>query len=258
MRLYSLQVPKDDAWSAMNILGEIGFSQFIDLNKDDAPHTLPFTNQVKQCEEAERKLAYLQDQCKRHFVTITPPENIDGFLLHLNKIKDTKRKAIHLLLDEVMKEIKSQEKFIQEQNVRLKQSEATLDSVKNYYQVLRVAHRMIPQFNQQLVQDLEGRGGRENQPGVYEPLIQNNLINIERVAGVIDSEDIFRFKKLIFRVTKGKSYIYTEQYIDPESPESKPQSVYIITYYDGVNIREKLRRICDSFSGQRFDIPEHG
>jgi len=132
MKLYSLQVPKDDAWSVMNIIGEIGFSQFIDLNKDDGPHTLSFTTQIKQCEEAERRLAYLQDQCRRHFVTINPPENIDGFLHHLNKIKDSKRKAIHLLLDEIMKEIKSQDKFISEQNLRLKETENALTSAIHF------------------------------------------------------------------------------------------------------------------------------
>lgn len=110
----------------MNTLGDIGKTQFIDLNREEAPHTLPFTKQVKQCEEAERKLAYLQDQCKKHLVTLTPPQDIDGFIEHLNKIKDNKRKAIHLLLDEIMKEISQQEKFMQEQNVRLKESEAAL------------------------------------------------------------------------------------------------------------------------------------
>lgn len=98
----------------MNSIGDVGHSQFLDLNKDEAPHNLPFTKQIKQCEEAERKLAYLQDQCRRHYVTINPPETIDGFVFHLNKIKDTKRKAIQLLLDEIIKEIKSQEKFIHE------------------------------------------------------------------------------------------------------------------------------------------------
>lgn len=144
MKLYQLQVPKDDAWSVMNTIGEIGFSQFLDLNKEEAPHSLPFTKQVKQCEEAERKLAYLQDQCRRHFVQITPPDNIDGFIYHLNRIKDNKRKAIHLLLDEIMKEIHQQEKFIQDQNMRLKESEVALLNVKDCYQVLRVAQKMIP------------------------------------------------------------------------------------------------------------------
>jgi len=89
-------------------------------------------------------LAYLQDQCKRHIVTITPPDNIDGFIFHLNRIKDNKRKAIHLLLDEIMKEISQQDKFVQDQNVRLKESENALMNVKDCYQVLRVAQKMIP------------------------------------------------------------------------------------------------------------------
>lgn len=160
MKLYSLQVPKDDAWSVMNEIGDIGFSQFIDLNREEAPHSLSFTRQVKQCEEAERKLAYLQDQCKRHIVTITPPDNIDGFMFHLNRIKDNKRKAIHLLLDEIMKEISQQDKFVQDQNVRLKESENALINVKDCYQVLRVAQKMIPQLNQQVMGDVENMGNQ--------------------------------------------------------------------------------------------------
>jgi len=253
MKLYSLQVPKDDAWSVMNTIGEIGFSQFLDLNKDEGPHSLAFTKQIKQCEEAERKLAYLQDQCKRHYVSITPPDNIEGFIYHLNRIKDNKRKAIHLLLDEIMKEIHQQDKFITEQNMRLKESETSLMSVKDCYQVLRVAQKMIPQLNQHVAGDLES-SSRNNLD--EKPLIDNKLINIERVAGVVDSEEVIRFRKLIFRATKGKSFMFTEQYSDSDAPDGKTRSVYIITYYDGAHIRDKIQRICDSFSGQRFNLPE--
>lgn len=112
---------------------------------------------------------------------------------------------------------------------------------------------MIPQLNQQVAGDLEaGHGNNLDQ----KPLIDNKLINIERVAGVVDSEEVTRFRKLIFRATKGKSFMYTEQYSDPDQPEGKTRSVYIITYYDGAHIRDKIQRICDSFSGQRFNIPE--
>lgn len=103
--------------------------------------------------------------------------------------------------------------------------------------------------------DVENIG---NQGGEQQRLIQgdSNLINIERVAGVVESEECARFRKLIFRATKGKSFMYTEQFIDAEDPDAKPRSVYIITYYDGAHIREKIQRICDSFSGQRFNLPE--
>jgi len=56
MRLYQLTVPKDDAWEIMNDFGENGLSHFIDLNKDEQPYSLPYTPQVKACEESERKL----------------------------------------------------------------------------------------------------------------------------------------------------------------------------------------------------------
>jgi V-type H+-transporting ATPase subunit a len=137
--------------------------------------------------------------------------------------------------------------------MRLKESEVALLNVKDCYQVLRVAQKMIPQLNQQVVGDMEN-GGRDE--GDQRPLIDNKLINIERVAGVVESDDIVRFRKLIFRATKGKSFMYTEQFQDLDAQELKPRSVYIITYYDGAHIREKIQRICDSFSGQRFNLPE--
>jgi len=105
---------------------------------------------VKACEEAERKLAYLHDQCNKHYVTVTKPENTEGFVTQLNRIKDNKRKAIHLLLEEIQKDINQQEKFIAEQNVRLSESEMTLRSNKDCHMVLSVAKKMIPQLNSQV------------------------------------------------------------------------------------------------------------
>lgn len=112
---------------------------------------------------------------------------------------------------------------------------------------------MIPQLNQQVAGDIEQANSQSLD---QKPLIDNKLINIERVAGVVESDEIARFRKLIFRATKGKSFMYTQQFYDQDQPETKPRSVYIITYYDGTHIREKIQRICDSFSGQRFNLPE--
>ena len=74
--------------------------------------------------------------------------------------------------------------------------------------------------------------------------------------------DIERMRKLVFRATKGKSFIFTKEF-DP-APElgedlinSKitKKAVYIITYWDGTHIRARLEKICDSFKGQRYDLP---
>lgn len=59
MNLYQLAVPKDDAQSVMNEFGDIGLAHFIDLNTEESPYNLPYTAQIKACENTERLLAYL-------------------------------------------------------------------------------------------------------------------------------------------------------------------------------------------------------
>ena len=38
--------------------------------------------------------------------------------------------------------------------------------------------------------------------------------NFNKIAGVIDSVDVERLKRLVFRVTKGKSFVFTQDFLD--------------------------------------------
>ena len=80
MKLYQLTLPKDDAQSAMNELGDLGMAHFIDLNAEESAYSLPYTPRLKEIEESERKLNYLLAESKKYFLPLVPPTNIDGFL----------------------------------------------------------------------------------------------------------------------------------------------------------------------------------
>jgi V-type H+-transporting ATPase subunit a len=56
MTLYQIAVPKDDAWEVMNELGNLNVAHFIDLNVGEQPFNLPYANQIKRCEETERRI----------------------------------------------------------------------------------------------------------------------------------------------------------------------------------------------------------
>ena len=101
MRLYQLTVTKDDAWDTMNELGDLGIVSFLDLNKEESPYNLPYTTQVQDCEKAERRLQYLLDQCKRMLVQVNKPDNVDSFIEQINKIRNDKKMALNLLLEEI-------------------------------------------------------------------------------------------------------------------------------------------------------------
>lgn len=103
---------------------------------------------------------------------------------------------------------------------------------------------------------MEDMENSEEAAGLME-MMEQKSIKIQHVAGVIDQLEIERLRRLIFRSTKGKSYMYIQEFDDDDEGEStKKRSVYIIVFWDGDTIREKIQKICDSFSGQRYDLPE--
>lgn len=56
MTLYQIAIPKDDAWEVMNEIGNLNVAHFIDLNLGEQPFNLPYANQIKRCEETERRI----------------------------------------------------------------------------------------------------------------------------------------------------------------------------------------------------------
>ena len=78
--LYNLQVPKDDAQRILNKLGDIGQAHFIDLNNDASPLALPYTTDIKNIEDTERKLQSLLDMCKKYYVDVNAPSSTAGFV----------------------------------------------------------------------------------------------------------------------------------------------------------------------------------
>ena len=89
-------------------------------------------------------------------------------------------------------------------------------------------------------------------------LMGNADSNLTKVAGVVEKAEVERLRRLIFRATRGKSIMFVQDIEEDEDLEGQPRrSVYIIMYWNGATIREKIFRICDSFDGHRFDLPSH-
>lgn len=146
----------------------------------------------------------------------------------------------------------------------MKEALQSLQNLKDCLQVYQVAQEMIPELQGQFrgavdqPRDQERNLASSINSNEAQGLIGERSVNIQYVAGVINQEDIDRLKRLIFRSTKGKSYVFMRDYIEPEVEGAITQrkSVYIIVFWDGHHIREKIQKICDSFSGNRYELPE--
>ena len=251
MKLYRLGVKKDMIWEVINEFGKKGLAHFLDLNAEESPMNLPYTGAIKECEYAEKRLNYLRDQCIKHRVEVKAPATVAGMQDVFERYARGREKAESMIREVIQDEIRSAEKHCQEQNEKVKKTQDTYEQLKQSQAVFTMAHREMPDLGREVL------GGGPGDAGEGQALLEGG-VDITHIAGVVAQEDIERLKRLIFRSTKGKSYVRVSEYFDPSpiSTEKKaPKSVYIITFWDGKQIRDKIEKICDSFNGQRFVLP---
>ena len=62
-------------------------------------------------------------------------------------------------------------------------------------------------------------------------------------------------ERMLFRITRGKALTH----FSADFEQDKVQKVvYMVVYQDGAVIRDRVQKICDSFMGSRFEIPNLG
>lgn len=84
--LYQLAIPKDDSWDVMNALGQLSTAHFLNLNKGEQPFNLPFCQQIRRCDETERRLLHILHECRTMRVKVNIPKSQDRFLSALDEI----------------------------------------------------------------------------------------------------------------------------------------------------------------------------
>jgi V-type H+-transporting ATPase subunit a len=137
MTLFQIRLPKDDAWDVMNMLGILDLAHFINLNKGEQPFNLPYANQIKRCEETERRLLYILNRCKDLGVAVNKPRDIESFLSSLNEIRAQRKRAANLLFEAIENDVIDQERFVLEQTEKIREIDDNFNTMCEYEQVLR-------------------------------------------------------------------------------------------------------------------------
>ncbi len=84
------------------------------------------------------------------------------------------------------------------------------------------------------------------------------------LAGTIEFSDEMRFKRMIFRITKGNSWTFFGDYLKKEDSfkaqeneylsEAPKRKVFIIVYQSGEMevLKVKLNKLCESFGASKY------
>lgn len=257
MRLFELKVPKDNAWEIMNELGKLNSLHLIDLNKDEQVFNRTFANTIRRCDEAERRIKYIVKECENYGVNVQKPKKVEDFLDRLDEVLQARGKAPSTLFEEYEQVLQEKEEFLQQQTKYYKETHDNLNYLQEYKHALGKAREIIAnQAGERL-----NRGSHENEEQLLGTGAEAARGGLTYISGAINKSECDRLSRLVFRATRGNALTITEpihQDLLDHAGQKLEKSIYVIIFKDGPTLREKLNKICDSFLGERFDIPANG
>ena len=211
-----LEIPKDNYYSIMSKLGSIGYSmEFEDLNKDKIESSKPFFPIINRCDEMETLFNHIDDilinECN---ISYDLYNNYNEFNSHLNfEINKKGEKILEKnFLDYIENIIVEDENKIKTQfnlNKQLLNSFHELMEKKYVYEKMvellhgNIAEEEIENDYQEIKDDEEREMLINNKKMQRKPSFGKKDISLNYLCGICNTEDVIKFRRIIFRGGKG-------------------------------------------------------
>lgn len=208
-----------------------------------------------------RRISFIKEECARLNVNLQKPKDAKSFLENINAVYRNRKKSSSLFFEELEQEVKNKDAFVSQQIDILKNMHDNLNHLVQYKTVLSKAASVIG--GSRLMGDKSmSMDSSSDLDGVHESLIGlGSQITIGHIAGTILQEEQARFSRLIFRATRGNAMVCFRPFTKPVVDylgRSYMKSVYIIIFQEGEFLRDRICKLCDSFMGNRYEIPSSG
>nr|CAD7425133.1 unnamed protein product [Timema monikensis] len=283
MTLCQLFLQSEAAYACVSELGELGLAQFRDLNPDVNAFQRKFVNEVRRCDEMERKLRYLEKEIKKDGIPMLdtgenpeapqPREMIDleaTFEKLENELREVNQNAEALKrnfleLTELKHILRKTQVFFDEMNESNREEEqVTLLGEEG----LRAGGQALKLGSAAEDGKIEHEGGVNPTESMTRALISDDSIarqtptgpvQLGFVAGVILRERIPPFERMLWRACRGNVFLRQAEIETPlEDPSNGDQvfkSVFII-FFQGDQLKTRVKKICEGFRATLYPCPE--
>ncbi|XP_047022701.1 V-type proton ATPase 116 kDa subunit a 1 isoform X4 [Helicoverpa zea] len=229
MTLCQLFLQSEAAYACVSELGELGLVQFRDLNPDVNAFQRKFVNEVRRCDEMERKLRYLEKEIRRDGI---PMLEIPG------ECPEAPQPREMIDLEATFEKLENELREVNQNAEALKRNFLELTELKHILRKTQVF------FDERLYCDADS--GDYHSP-------------LSFVAGVILRERIPAFERMLWRACRGNVFLRQAEIDTPlEDPSSSDQvykSVFII-FFQGDQLKTRVKKICEGFRATLYPCPE--
>ncbi|XP_064472298.1 V-type proton ATPase 116 kDa subunit a 1-like isoform X2 [Ornithodoros turicata] len=242
MTLCQLFLQSEAAYACVSELGELGLVQFRDLNPDVNAFQRKFVNEVRRCDEMERKLRFLEKEIKK-----------DGIpMLDIGDNPEAPQPREMIDLEATFEKLENELKEVNTNAEALKKTYLELTELKH---ILRKTQAFFDEQEHAWTVDIEL---------MQRQLAANDLsgpatTKLGFVAGVVLRERLPSFERMLWRVCRGNVFLrqapVDAPLEDPVTGDQVYKSVFII-FFQGEQLKTKVKKICEGFRATLYPCPE--
>ncbi|XP_028712703.1 V-type proton ATPase 116 kDa subunit a1 isoform X1 [Peromyscus leucopus] len=247
MTLAQLFLQSEAAYCCVSELGELGKVQFRDLNPDVNVFQRKFVNEVRRCEEMDRKLRFVEKEIRKANIPIMDtgenpevpfPRDMIDLEANFEKIENE------------LKEINTNQEALKRNFLELTELKFILRKTQQFFDEAELHHQQMadPDLLEESSSLLE-----PNEMGRGTPL------RLGFVAGVINRERIPTFERMLWRVCRGNVFLRQAEIEnpleDPVTGDYVHKSVFII-FFQGDQLKNRVKKICEGFRASLYPCPE--
>ena len=291
MTYVSIILAESAGAACISEIGALGCMQFTDMCPELTPFQRRYVNNIKRCDELERKIRFVNGEIKKMEVGITyaASGSIKSFVER--GPSDTQERATGaFVLEELDVSLdRYEQQLIELGKFGSKLAEEFNSKVELHHVLTKVRTLFLGEITE-LSSSPSSRHGvtaisRESSQGIslhnvveeYQGLTSSNELAFSNIAGVMNASDRVRFERMLFRATRGNCWV---RFAEIEETDTIPggnsagvgagagtvgadgsvagadlnQKMVFIIFYKSESIQNKIKRICDAFSAHRYDI----
>ncbi|XP_022215660.1 V-type proton ATPase 116 kDa subunit a1 isoform X3 [Drosophila obscura] len=260
MALCQLFLQSEAAYACVSELGELGLVQFRDLNPDVNAFQRKFVNEVRRCDEMERKLRYLEKEI-----------NKDGIpMLDTGESPEAPQPREMIDLEATFEKLENELREVNQNAEALKRNFLELTELKHILRKTQVffdeqeggVNQTTESMTRALITDEARTAGASMGPvqlGFMEKSNEREDYLPCFVAGVILRERLPAFERMLWRACRGNVFLRQAMIEtpleDPTNGDQVHKSVFII-FFQGDQLKTRVKKICEGFRATLYPCPE--
>jgi len=249
MALCQLFLQSEAAYACVSELGELGLVQFRDMNPDTNAFQRKFVNEVRRCDEMERKLRFLEKEIKKDEIP----------MLDAGDSPDAPQPREMIDMEATFEKLEHELQEVNQNAEALKKNFLELTELKH---ILRKTQHFFEEQDQ-----MEPGGGQA--VGQHQQLIQDgdqpggapaSGLQLGFVAGVILRERLPAFERMLWRACRGNVFLRQAEIEDPlEDPQLGGDEVFksvFVIFFQGEQLKTRVKKICEGFRATLYPCPD--